>query len=242
MDPMPQTAAIEEIEETEQTEQTEEVNDFELREGMAVEVLNMENSLIFVGKVESYSRGAVVIRESRDGELPPVMYNTEVKLRFFQSNGNLVLSGKTCGSNGQVWKVDRLESRFTTEQRTFFRQRVGSNVEALCARRSSPGRPGKKAAPCQVLDVSAGGLLILGHADEYQVGDRLLVTNMHLVEQEEAFSFSCRVCRMEEREMGMARYGCQFESMGPKEQDRLLRAIFVVQREEIRSKKEREGL
>ena len=40
----------------------------------------------------------------------------------------------------------------------------------------------------------------------------------------------------------MIRYGCKFESLPPKEQDRLLRAIFVVQREEIRSQKERDEL
>ena len=57
-----------------------------------------------------------------------------------------------------------------------------------------------------------------------------------------AFRFVCLVRRVGKPERGAISYGCQFESMPPKEQDRLLRAIFIVQREEIRSQKERDKL
>lgn len=238
MEPMSQTAVIEE---TEQTEETEAVDGFGLRDGMTVEVLTMENRLTFVGKVESYRNGAVVLRESKGGELPPVMYNKEIKLRFFRNRHNLVLFGKICGSTGTIWKVDRLESRFTKEQRAYFRQRVSTKVAAQCTKYPGYGSPGGRTVPCQVLDVSAGGMLI-SSTEEYQVGDRLRVTKICLVEGEDAFSFNCHVRRAGEPEVGVIRYGCQFETLAPKEQDRLLRAIFIVQREEIRRQKAREGL
>ena len=71
---------------------------------------------------------------------------------------------------------------------------------------------------------------------------RLSITGIYLAEGLEPFSFSCQVRRAGERDMGVARYGCQFESLSPKEQDRLLRAIFIVQREEIRNQKDRDEI
>lgn len=227
--------------ETEQLPQAGVAASFGLRPEMTVEVLTMENRLTFVGKVESVRNGAVVLREAKGDSLPPVMYNKEVKLRFFRERENLVLNGRVCGSTNLIWKVDRLERKFTKEQRAFFRQRISPDTAALCSRRAGINGPAKKAAPCQVLDVSAGGML-LSSREEYQVNDRLSVTGIYLAQGMEPFSFSCQVRRAGERDMGVTRYGCQFESLSPKEQDRLLRAIFIVQREEIRNQKDRDEL
>lgn len=230
--------------ETPQTVQDEEAvmpSNFGLRQGTTVEVLTMENRLTFVGKVENFRNGAVILREAKGDELPPVMYNKEVKLRFFGGTGNVVLCGRVCGSTSLIWKVDSLESKFIKEQRAFFRQRISPNTEGLCSRRAYGGTKATRPAPCQVLDISAGGMLIASQ-ENYQEGDRLSITGVLLVAGEDTFSFTCRVRRVGETETGMLRYGCQFETLSPKEQDRLLRAIFAVQREEIRNQKEREGL
>lgn len=215
--------------------------DFGLRPGTAVEVLSMENRLFFVGRVESFRSGAVVIRQARGDELPPVMYNKEVKLRFFHGKDSRVLHGKVCGSTELIWKVDRLESKFLKEQRAFFRQRISVSVEGKCFRRSSRGVVARESRPCQVLDVSAGGLLILCE-EAFEVGDRMTVSGIRLASGMAPFSFNCQVRRVGGRELGAVRYGCQLEALPPKEQDRLLQAIFAVQREEIRNQKEREGL
>ena len=55
------------------------------------------------------------------------------------------------------------------------------------------------------------------------------------------FNFNCRVRRVGDlEEDGVTRrYGCQFEPMQDREQDRLLRAIFTIQREQIRTHKEK---
>lgn len=227
---------------TPQTNQTEETPaGLELQPGMTVEVSTAENRLIFVGKVDSYQNGAVIIRDAKGDELPPVLYNRELKLRFFQKNSNLVLQGKICGSTRNFWKVDRLKSIFAKEQRAFFRQRISTDCAGTCAKRTSYGSAGKDSCPCRILDVSAGGIL-MSCEREYQVGDRLAITDVRITQSEDAFSFNCRVRRVVEWDQGTIRYGCQFESLPSKEQDRLLRAIFVVQREEIRSQKERDGL
>ena len=84
--------------------------------------------------------------------------------------------------------------------------------------------------------------MLISSREEYMVNDRLSITGIYLAEGLEPFSFSCQVRRAGERDMGVARYGCQFESLSPKEQDRLLRAIFIVQREEIRNQKDRDEI
>lgn len=226
---------------TEQAEQAAAPSDFGLRPEMTVEVLTMENRLNFLGRVDSFRNGAVILRDAKGDELPIAMYNKEVKLRFFQGEGNTVLYGKVCGSTKLIWKVDRLENKFIKEQRAFFRQRISLKTEGVCSRRAYNKVKATRPAPCQVLDVSAGGVLIVSEM-EYDVNDHLSISGVHLVEGADAFSFICQVRRVGEKEPGGIRYGCQFETMPPKEQDRLLRAIFTVQREEIRRQKEREGL
>lgn len=219
------------------------VDELDIRPGMTVEVLTLDNRLTFVGRVDRFSstNNSIVIRESRGGELPPVVYNKEIKLRFFQGQDTFVVHGSICGSSRTIWKLDRLESRSAKEQRAFFRQRIAPNAKAVCTKLYGPERQPGQADPCQVLDISAGGLL-MSSSKEYQVNDRLEISALKLAGPEDEFVFKCQVRRAGRREMGTIRYGCQFEVLSPKEQDRLLQAIFVVQRREIRTQKARDGM
>ncbi len=213
-------------------------NKFGLAPGMVTEVMTLENRLIYVGKVSKVGGGAVYIRETNDDELPMVLVNKELKIRFFREEDNVVLRGKVCGSTMRMWKVDRLESTFFKEQRAFFRQSISVDLGAQCGRRATWGGPVGMLYPCQVLDISGGGVFISCH-QEYRVGNRMLITNIPLVAEEPSFSFNCFVRRAGLWKQGVNRYGCQFEGLSPKEQDRLLRAIFTVQRMEIRKRKAR---
>ena len=212
--------------------------EFDIHAGMRVDVLTLQNRLTFIGKVESYRGGAMVIRDARDYDLPPVVYNKEVRLRFAQGKKSLVLQGRVCGSNTQIWKIDRLESKFTKEQRIYFRQSLSTNPPATCYRRSVSGKPGTRPARCEILDISAGGVLIKCR-EKYEVGDYLMVSGVSLTEKERAFSFACQIRRVGDMVETYINYGCQFETLSSKEQDRLLRAIFTVQREEIRKQREK---
>lgn len=244
MEPRPQTEQAEQTEQAGEIEEIEEArfaDELNIRPGMTVEVLTLDNRLTFVGRVDRFSGKAIVIRESRGGELPPVLYNKEIKLRFFQGQDSLVVHGKICGSSRTIWKLDRLESRSAREQRAFFRQRISPNAKAVCTKLYGPERQDGETLPCQILDISAGGLLMSSHT-LYEVNDHLRIDELRLVREMDVFTFSCQVRRAGERDMGVARYGCQFESLSPREQDRLLRAIFTVQREEIRNQKDRDDL
>ena len=215
-----------------------ETKTIELWPGMIAEVMTPENRLIYVGKVEKIQNGGVCIRESTDDTLPMVLVNKPVKVRFYQEDGNIVLQGKVCGSTAKMWKIDRLETTFAKEKRGFFRQSISVEIEAKCGKRTSKGGLPNTYFPCQVLDISAGGLLF-SCGEVFADGDRLVVAEIPLVANAPTFTFSCQVRRGSVWKKGVTRYGCQFESLSAKDQDRLLQAIFTIQREEIRRRRAR---
>lgn len=206
------------------------------RQGAAVEVTTPENRLLFVGKIEAVQEGAVCVRDINDDTLPMVLINKDLKLRFFTDEGSVVLQGKVCGSTMRMWKVDRLRSAFTKENRAFFRQSISVEIMAQCGKYTARGEAPKVLFPCQVLDISAGGML-LSCKELYSEGDWLLVTDIPLLADAPAFSFKCVIRRSGEWRKGVTRYGCQFMALSARDQDRLLQAIFAIQREEIRKRK-----
>lgn len=221
-------------------------SELDIRIGMLVEVLTMKNTLTFVGRVKNFSPSAVLtIKEAADAELPPVLYNQEVKLRFFQEGKSLVLRGQVCGSNQWIWRVDRLESQFGAEHRMFFRQNV--DLKAQVAQRTGPmgeGAPGPDSAPqapekfpCQLLDVSVGGLLVRSRK-AFQEGDCLQITDAVITAELGPFSFQCQVQRVQ-KVGGNYLYGCKFLELSTKDEDRLLQAIFIVQRKDIHKQRDR---
>ena len=210
-----------------------------LRPNMLVEVMTSDNYLAFLGRVDSIKDGAVILRDNRGNELPQVMYNREMRLSFKLDGETTMLRGKICGCSEEIWKLDQLERMFTRDQRASFRQSISTSIQAKCHRCSRRGDPERAGTDCQVLDVSSGGLMF-SSAESYEMGDRLLIKGARLAESLEPFSFSCQVRRVgSPDEDGIRRYGCQFGPMSQREQDRLLQAIFVVQREEIRIQKEK---
>ena len=211
-----------------------------LSPGMTVEVLTSDNYLAFLGKVDGIKDGAVILRDKRGDELPQVMYNREMRLSFKQDGETTMLRGKICGCSDEIWKLDQLERMFTKDQRTAFRQSISTSIQAKCHRRRPPrGDPEKVGTDCYVVDVSSGGLMF-SSGEAYETGDRLALKGVRLAESMDPFSFNCQVRRVgTPDENGIIRYGCQFEPMSERDQDRLLRAIFTIQREEIRIHKEK---
>ena len=207
---------------------------------MLVEVLTAENYLAFLGRVDSLKDGAVILRDNRGNELPQVVYNREIRLSFKRNGETTMVRGKICGCSAEIWKLDQLESMFTKDQRSSFRQSVSTSTPAKCHRCSWRGEPEKKGTDCHVLDVSSGGLMF-SSAESYETGERLALKGVWLVESMDPFSFSCQVRRVGDLEEDGAtrRYGCKFGPMTDREQDRLLRAIFTIQREQIRIHKEK---
>lgn len=205
-----------------------------IQRGNMVEVLSEDNHLELLARVINYTGDMITIQDASGQELPAVLYNRDVKLRITQSGASAVILGKICGSTKQFWKVDRLHTTAVSEKREYFRQAVRSGAKVKCLKRSAQAprlSRGEDFTVCSVLDISAGGILIRS-TEPFQLGDRLLITDVHLA-NEKPFRFPCFVQRTE-REFGRGtQFGCQFEPMDQREEDRLLRALFSIQRQEI---------
>lgn len=222
-------------------EQPENVKKPELKTGMTVEVLSMDNQIAFSGKVTECSQDGVTIQDARGRDLPVGVYGKEVKLRFERGDNNLMVHGKIRRSSPDEWRIEELEEQFTAPRRAFFRQRIEVDGEVICNRRSSEQpqlRRGSAWTACKLTNVSAGGLQ-LSSGEPFQVGDALAVRKVRLVERGTEFSFSCHVRRAVTGEDGKTVCGCQIDPLPSKEQTQLEEAIFRLQREEIQRKRER---
>ncbi len=212
-------------------------NYLEVEVGMLLEVLNESNEVMFRARVTEFDGESVKIENDNGGEVPPVMYNSEFKLRGHLSDDRrVVYHGTVCGSTKTMWKMDQLANWFTWEKREFFRQNI--SVEAAVTRvkwaadaKDDPLRKEEK-FKCKLLDVSGGGVMLACDA-VYSRGDQLRVGNAEILPESEPFSFRVSVRRVEQARYTNL-YGCQFLNMSPSEQDRLVRAIFTLQREEAK--------
>lgn len=197
--------------------------------GVTVEVFGPAGQMLFLGKIEESDGKTIQIVAENDSMLPPVIYNTRIKVVEVSAKEEIaVLFGMVCGSTAHMWKLDRLNYVIGQEKRYSYRQRV--RVDALVQSKED----GTCAVPCQILDVSMGGARI-SCAKPFQVEDRLLLTKAQIDPDAEPFAFDCRVRRVGEG----GSYGCEFQHVSPKEEERLFRAILVAQRKEIRKQRTR---
>lgn len=211
-----------------------------LREGQTCEVMSEENDLIFLGKLHLTEQRALVEVTQVAGLLvPPVLYNTRLKLKMYYSSTDIqILEAFVCGSTRYFWRLDHLRPLHEREQRESFRQQVSAKGKLRQAKSLRPpeevGREAEKEVPCRLADLSLGGAQLRCKA-RYGVGDWLEITDVAFPGQE-PFSFLGQVCWFREERRGELAYGCRFEEMDVKEQDRLFQIIFELQRKNLRTR------
>lgn len=200
-----------------------------LHSGMLAQVLSMDGRRIFTAEVEVRSRDVLQLRDEAGDPVPTVAYNTRVQLRLFRHNEwTLALRGQVCGSTEDFWRIDRLEELQMTEKREYFRQKAQVEGQVWSQKSTEP-------APCQVLDVSAGGVLIRCQ-EGFLSGQMVRLSGVRLMPGEEPFNFNCRVVRFVVNGSWI-HYGCRFEGLSTKEEDRLMRAILYLQRKSLQSRR-----
>ena len=203
----------------------------ELKQGMQVDVLSMDNHLLFSAALENPTREALELRRVSGGSLPQVMGNNKIKMRGKQENEKLFfLSGEVVKSDWDHWQVEKLEILETLDSRAFFRQKADLEAKAMLG---AEYYTGEKYVPCKVLDISGGGAR-LRTRDVYRAGD-LILLEFKPVPNEPEFSIACRVRRAEQKGPEKWEYGCQFLSLVGQEQERLMRVIFDLQRKMLQS-------
>lgn len=206
----------------------------ELCPGMKVEVLTMENHLIFVGRMEAAGKGVLRLRRETGDPLPQVLYNSKIKLRGFRRDSQpLFLCGTVRENTRDFWQLENVELLQDRENRNFFRQ--STDLDA-CVRPNGHRGAGWETADCKVLDISAGGARILTK-NVYQEGD-FFQLEAALLPNELPFSITCQVLRVVPKGGSKYEYGCRFEALEEKERQRLLRAIFTIQRKMLHAQRD----
>lgn len=222
--------------ETEKKPETAENQDIpELYSGMKVEVLSPNNNLLFVGVLQIRSGGVLEVHSETDAQLPIGEYQQKIKLRGFQKNSQtFTLNGTVAKSSPDFWRIENLKFLQSKDSRAFFRQNANVKAEISPDIRAR----GKDKIPCKILDVSAGGARVLCKK-EFQDG-ALFVLHVTLVSEEQPFSMTCQVRHAEhpEKEDLDIEYGCQFVGLPEREQERLLQAIFTLQRKILQSRRD----
>lgn len=206
----------------------------ELFNGMKAEVLTPANALIFVGRIRLLTGNQVDVLGETGGFLPRAVYNQRVKLRCFQRDGDTFTLNGTVGPNDpKFWRIEKLESLQSSENRNFFRQNIGVEGQILFD-------SGQKVS-CKVLDVSAGGARVLT-SKLFQLNSTFQLEASFLP-TEDPFTLTCLIKRTSVRAqtaspMKKYEYGCQFVDVLPREQERLLQVVFTLQRKALRARRE----
>lgn len=210
----------------------------QLYSGMPVEVVTDDNQVMFSGRLALMGPGKIQIIERNGDSVRPVEYNSKIKLRGVLKDGEpFTFTGHVCGASDQFWLLDRLEVVQAAEnRRNAFRQ--ATVIDGMVFRMDANGEAdaGSGPVPCQVMDISAGGTL-LRCKQEFQAGDCLFLMGLELLPDQNDFSFTCRVRRVIPKGKDGFDYGCQFEGLTGKEEDRLLQAIFQIQRRALQSRR-----
>ena len=195
----------------------------------------MENHLLFVGRLKVLGGGVLELRRDTDAPLPQALYNSKIKLRGFQKNAQSVsLKGTVGKSSRDFWQIENLEVVQSQEHRAFFRQ--NTDLDARVMPSGHYKGAGREMEECKVLDISAGGACVLSR-NVYLEGDRFLL-EAALLPNERPFSVVCRVLRVTPRRGFKYEYGCRFEGVNEQEQQRLLRAVFAIQRKALQAQRD----
>jgi len=205
-----------------------------IEDGMRLEVLRSDDDVAFMGRVKDFEGNTLSLVNDTGEDVPSVIYGTEVKLRGAWTGVGLVTyHGTVFGSTPEMWKIGELADWYGWERRSFYRQDVSVEARVLRTYRAhaASAHDLDVKVACRILDVSGSGALIACSKAVFMAGDRLHVTNAKILPDEEPYSFYCTVLRVEKARFNNL-YGCRFDGMTIREQDRLARAVFKLQQKE----------
>lgn len=198
-----------------------------LHSGMSLEVLDDNGTHIFTGRLRVLDDDLLELRVGEGIFLPPPVYNQPVKLRGVRESGeSFTLNGSVVASGLHVWRIERWRpAPPRPDHRDAFRQNAGIEGQLRT--------PTGQLLPCKVQNVSAVGAQILA-SKLFQL-EAILHLETSLLPNDPPFSLDCQVKRIQvlSRRGSFSKrylYGCQFTNVPTREQERLLRSIFTLER------------
>lgn len=215
----------------------------ELYIGITLEVQTEDEKRLLLGKVKDIEEEQICLEDYNGNEMPPVMEHAAVILRGLGRGGRiLTISGKVTGIEKFQWCIGQLRIVAFDNKRGTFRQQISGT--ATVTRLSSKDDPNtipdpantEKGVDGELLNISATGLCFRGK-ENYDVGDWLRLSNIHII-TEELFTFICQIKWTKESPNGIM-YGCQFQELDMQTQNRLFKEIFLAQKQEMKKRRDR---
>ena len=152
-----------------------------------------------------------------------------------------MLCGTVFGSTPQFWKIGQISEFSIFNKRENYRHPVAIVTTA----RRLPHRPGEEpeektgeecvavgTEQCAVVNISSGGVLFCCD-HRFPVNANVQLGEIQFYPDHPPFVLRCKVLRTSEQD-GRHFHGCRFIDLSAKEQERMVREIFLMQRDEIR--------
>lgn len=216
----------------------------DLKVGMRLEMLSEENqTLLYKGVISKTDDECIWVSHADGNEVPPVVYNSRVRLKGYKKGDHiLMLCGTVFGSSPLFWKIGQISEFSIFNKRENYRHPVAIVTTA----RRLPQEPGESPAEeepgdeyvavgterCAVVNISGGGVLFCCD-HRFPVNANVQLGEIKLYPDHPPFTLRCKVLRVNEQE-GRYFHGCRFIDINTKEQERMVREIFLLQRDEIR--------
>ena len=216
----------------------------DLKVGMRLEMLSEENqTLLYKGVISKTDDECIWVSHADGNEVPPVVYNSRVRLKGYKKDDNiLMLCGTVFGSSPLFWKIGQISEFSIFNKRENYRHPVSIVTTA----RRLPQEPGESPAEeepgdeyaagrterCALVNISSGGVLFCCD-HRFPVNANVQLGEIRFYPDHPPFALRCKVLRVNEQE-GKYFHGCRFIDINTKEQERMVREIFLLQRDEIR--------
>ena len=210
----------------------------DLRTGMRVEVLTPTGVPLFTGRIRLLGSQGLEVRAEDGGFLPRAIYGQPVRLQGFQEDGEgFALDGSIGPNTPELWRSERLRVPQASQHRDSYRQHAGTEGYVSLTETFK----GQK-HPCKVLDISASGARVITKA--LFKPESIFYLSVALLPGERPFSIPCLVKRVHTHSkpgssVRNLEYGCRFTGVPVREQERLVQAIFTLQRQALQARRSR---
>lgn len=206
--------------------------DLEIYQGMRVEVHSKDGRMFLAGRLTALRGDRAQLEPFADGSLmtegdAPV----PVTIRGFSSleNKAVLMEGTIRMGPNKIRYLEHISLVKMGNDRAFFR--LDADVEGTIMPLKQI--TGTEQERCRVINVSVGGACI-GSQVRRNVGNKFLLW-VRLLPRQPVFEMRCQIVRIIERRHNYYEYGCKFLDLSEAEENRILQAVFELQRQKRQS-------
>ncbi len=211
------------------------------------EVKTLENELLCIGKVHGIGDSTLEIVSSNGESLPLIAYHTPVKISIYGGDSDmLVVGGSVYIAHEKLWRISEVNQYQNFERRDFFRVKVTCKGEGIrhvepelnqeIIKENMTENEEERPFEVSVVNISLCGILFACE-ERFRIHDEVDLSGLRLIRQAPEFSFHCKIRRLAGENRYGTLYGCTFENMTQRATDDLCKAIFELQREELKKRR-----